>query len=224
MKNTLQAKWFPVLAGVGLVTQSAGAAAPVPTLIYDNAQNPLNAYFATQTEVGDEISTLVPNAWIAYADTFTFEYFASGLSGGETAKIRFYANDGALAAGSVSQKPLTMFYESPAFNLINGNIPVTITDLKGLDIRLPQTFTWTVTPTGVTGNEIFGLKLYDPPVIGESLNDVWQLVGNDWVLKQIDGKVANFGAQLLAVPEPSALTLLGLGGVALLLRRRSASR
>lgn len=222
MKNTLQAKWFPVLAGVGLITQSAGAASPVPTLIYDNSQNPLNSYFASQTEFGDQISP-PGGGWIA--ETFTFEYFASGLSGNETAKVRFYANDGPLAANVAnSETPKTVLYESASFKLINGNIPVTITDLASLNVLLPKSFTWTITPTGVSGAEVFGLKLYDPPTVGQSFDDLWQVVGGEWQLKQIDGKVANFGAQLIAVPEPSVVTLLGLGGAALLLRRRSASR
>jgi|JI102314A2RNA_FD_contig_71_1150808_length_951_multi_2_in_0_out_0_1 hypothetical protein len=221
MKNTLQAKWFPVLAGVGLIAQSAGAASPVPTLIYDNSQNPLNSYFASQTEFGDQIAP-PGGGWVA--ETFTFEYFASGLSGNETGKVRFYANDGDLAAGANSEKPSTVLYESASFKLINGNIPVTITDLASLNILLPKSFTWSITPTGVEGAEVFGLKLYDPPTVGQSFDDLWQVVGGEWQLSQVTGNVANFGAQLIAVPEPSVMTLLGLGGAALLLRRRSASR
>jgi hypothetical protein len=76
----------------------------------------------------------------------------------------------------------------------------------------------------VEGAEVFGLKLYDPPIVGKSFDDLWQVVGGEWQLKQVDGQIANFGAQLIAVPEPSVVTLLGLGGAALLLRRRSASR
>lgn len=222
MKSSLQTKWLPVLAGVGFFAQAASAAiVTVPTVVYDNSQTPLNSYFASQTEVGDQITT-PGGGWIA--DTFSFEYFASGLSGNETAKVRFYANDGASVTGiTPGNAPSTLLYESPSFKLINGNIPLTITDLTGLHVLLPKSFTWTVSPTGVDGAEVFGLKLYDPPIVGDSLNDIWQSVNGTWELKQVSGHVANFGAQLIAVPEPGALTLLGVGFAALFLRRRSVA-
>lgn len=218
MNKYVHAKWFPVFAGIGLIANSVGAAGPVPTVIYDNAVTPLNTYFASQSEFGDQITT-PGGGWIA--DTFTFEYFASGLSGNETGKVRFYANDGDLLSSGNTSTPKTLLYESGSFKLVNGNIPVTVTDLVGLNVLLPKSFTWTIEPTGVTGAEVFGLKLYNPPLVGSSFNDFWQKQGTDWVLKQVSGNVANFGAQLIAVPEPSAVTLLALGGVALLLRRRA---
>lgn len=222
MKKNVHAKWFPVIAGVGMLANSASAAGPVPSVIYDNTVTPLNSYFASQTEFGDQITT-PGGGWVA--DTFTFEYFASGLGGGETAKIRFYSNDGTLAnAAPGSARPGTLLYESTTFPLINGNVPLTVTDLVGLGVNLPSSFTWTVTPTGVAGAETFGLKLYDPPIVGQSLNDFWQFAGGEWVLQQIPGTVANFGAQLIAVPEPGTMTLLALGGAALFLRRRSVAR
>ncbi len=221
MKSTFQTKWLPVVVGLGFIAQTAGAATPVPTLVYDNTTTPLNAYFATQTEAGDQISP-PGGGWIA--DTFSFEYFASGLSGNETAKVRFYANDGPSITGTVGgDTPSTVLYESPSFKLINGNIPVTVTDLASLNVLLPKSFTWTVSPSGVDGSEIFGLKLYNPPIVGSSLDDVWQSVGGDWQLKQVAGHVANLGAQLIAVPEPGSMTLLGLGAAALFLRRRQVA-
>lgn len=220
MKNNVHAKWFPVAAGIGLIASSVGAASPVPTLIYDNAATPLNSYFGSQSEFGDQITT-PGGGWIA--DTFSFEYFATGLAGGETAKVRFYANDGDGLGEQNTGKPSTLLYESPSFNLVNGNVPVTVTDLVPLNVLLPKSFTWTVTPNGVTGSEVFGLKLYNPPVVGSSFDDIWQKEGSDWVLKQVTGNVANFGAQLVAVPEPGSVTLLALGGAALLLRRRATA-
>lgn len=221
MKNNVYAQWFPVAAGIGLIASSVGAATPAPTLVYDNAATPLNTYFASQAEFGDQITT-PGGGWIAH--TFTFEYFASGLSGGETAKVRFYANDGLGFGPDNTSRPSTLLYESPSFSIVNGNVPVTVTDLAPLNVLLPKSFTWSVAPSGVAGAEVFGLKLYNPPVVGSSFNDIWQKDGGDWVLKQIPGNVANFGAQLVAVPEPGAVTLLALGGAALLLRRRSGQR
>ena len=220
MKKNVNAKWFPVVAGLGLIASSAGAASPVLTIVYDNTLSPLNSYFASQSEFGDQI-TPVGAGWTA--DTFAFEYFASGLNGGETAKLRFYANDG-IGNDPGHLSPGTLLYESPSFSLVNGNVPVTVTDLTGLKVYLPKSFTWTVAPSGVTGNEVFGLKLYNPPAVGQSFDDIWRLDGTEWKLAQTPGFVANFGAQLIAVPEPGAVVLFGLGAAALFLRRRADAR
>jgi len=216
MKKNVHAQWFPVVASIGMAL-SASAASPTPTIIYDNTVTPLNTYFSSQSEFGDQITT-PGGGWIA--QTFTFEYFASGLGGGETAKLRFYANDGTGATGH--QTPSTLLYESPSFALVNGNIPVTVTDLDALKVLLPKSFTWTVAPAGVSGSETFGLKLYNPPVVGQSFDDLWQNNGGTWDLVQTPGYVANLGAQLIAVPEPGALALFGLGAAALMLRRRTS--
>jgi hypothetical protein len=236
MKKNARASWIPSAAVVGLLAASAGAQ-PTPTLVYDNSANPLNTYFASTREFGDQIN-LTGGGWIA--DTFRFEYFAAGLGGGETAVVRFYENNGVPIGGvDGPQAPGTLIYQSPPINLFNGNVPVTITDLLPLNIELPSSFTWTVSVSGVSGLEIFGLNLYDPPVYdpangttGTSLNDFWVFGESGWELRQIadlpeiDGRQteANFGAVLTAVPEPGTVTLLALGGLALCLRRRSAAR
>jgi hypothetical protein len=220
MKKNVHAKWFPVAASLGLIASSASAAAPVPTIVYDNALTPLNSYFASQTEFGDQI-TPVGAGLVAYS--FQLEYFASGLSGGETAKLRFYANDGP-GVDANHQAPGTLLYESPSFSVVNGNVPVAVEELAPLNVALPSSFTWTVTPSGVTGAEVFGLKLYNPPAVGRSFDDLWQLDGTTWKTVQTPGFVANLGAKLIAVPEPGALTLLGLGAAALVLRRRAGVR
>jgi len=211
MKNNARASWFLSASAVCFVAASAAA----QTVVYDNTSGPLNKYFASSTEFGDEIH-IDGGGWIA--DTFRFEYFASGLSGGETAFVRFYRNDGVPVGPGIA--PGGLIYQSPSFPVINGNLPITITDLAPLNIQLPNNFTWTVKVSGLTGGETFGLNLYDAPNPGSSLDDIWQFGPDGWELKQIPGSVANFGAYLTAVPEPSAVTLLAVGGLALALRRR----
>ena len=215
MNMNMHASWVKGAALASLIAATASA----QVVVYDNTTTPLNEYFSSTTdfpadEFGDQIS--IGFGWRAYE--FTFEYFAQNLSGGEKAVLRFFANDG-LSAG-----PGTLIFESSEIPLINGNYPVTVTDLVGLNIDLPPSFTWTVQATGVTSGETFGLNFYDPPVAGSSFDDFWVRNGDVWSLRQHDalppGAGSNFGAVLVAVPEPGALTLLGIGALALLARRR----
>lgn len=217
MKKNARASWIQGVAVVGLIASSAAA----QTVVYDNSVSPLNSYFANQTEFGDQIN-IDGGGWIAH--TFSFEYFAAGLGGGETAKLRLYANNGVPTGEFGVQAPGELLYESAAFPIINGNFPITITDLANLNIALPNTMTWSIKTTGVTGGEEFGLKLYDPPAVGSSFNDIWRFTADGWELAQIPGFEANFGARLVAVPEPGTGLLLALGGIALFLRRRAAGR
>ena len=219
MKKNALATWVQAAAAVVLTAGSVNAA-QVPTIVYDNSVNPLNKYFASQTEFGDQVASPAIG-WLM--DTFTFEYFASGLGGSETAKLRFYANDGD-GVGNF-KAPGTLLYTSPDIPLFNGNSPVTVTDLTSLNIVIPPSFTWTVSVSGLAANDTFGLKLYDPPVVGSSYDDIWQLNNGNWELVKVTGAPSNFGAQLIAVvPEPGALSLLGVGALALLVRRRASAK
>jgi hypothetical protein len=214
MKRKTHGSWFHTATLAGLL----GASATAQVVVYDNAEFPLNQFFASQREFGDEI-TIGPG-WSA--NSFEFEYYADGLAadGSETAVVRFYRNDGIEVEGTDSSAPGGLIYESPAFPLINGNYPVQIVDLAPLNISLPESFTWTIKTRGVEGSEVFGLKVYDPPVVGSSFSDFWYFSTEGWELQTIAGVNANFAARLTAVPEPGALTIFGLGGLALFLRRR----
>lgn len=218
MKKNALATW--VAAAAAATFAASANAAQVPTIVYDNSVNPLNKFFASQSEFGDQVASPAIG-WLA--DTFTFEYFASGLGGAETAKLRFYANDG-VGEGNF-KAPGTLLYTSPDIPLFNGNSPVTVTDLKALNIVIPPSFTWTVSVSGLSAAETFGLKLYDPPVVGSSYDDIWQLNNGAWETIKVNGQPSNFGAQLIAVvPEPGTLSLFGLGALAMLARRRTAAK
>jgi len=219
MKRNTHGSWFRGTALAGLLSASASA----QVVVYDNAEFPLNQYFFSQREFGDEIT--IGAGW--RANSFEFEYYADGLAadGSEKAVIRFYRNDGIPVEGANTAGPGGLIYESPQFPLINGNYPVQIIDLEPLGIELPESFTWTIKTFGVSGDsEVFGLKLYDPPVVGSSFGDFWYFSTEGWELQTVAGVNANFAARLTAVPEPGTLALFGLGGLALLLRRRSAGR
>ncbi|MBL9127478.1 MAG: PEP-CTERM sorting domain-containing protein [Verrucomicrobiales bacterium] len=212
----MHASWVKGAALASLVAASASA----QVVVYDNSITPLNSFFSSQTEFGDEIS--IGAGWIAHS--FTFEYFGENLSGNEKAVVRFYRNDGVPVGPS--QAPGSLFFESTEFSIINGNYPISIIDLAALNIALPSSFTWTVKVTGLTETETFALKLYDPPNPGSSFDDFWRFTADGWELRQAEGLPpgtgSNFGATLTAVPEPGALTLIGVGALALMARRRSS--
>lgn len=204
--------WWAVGAAVGM-TSSAFA----QTVIYDNSTTALGSYFSATGEFGDDIYSSG-----GLATGFHFEIFKDGVAPGATATVRFYANDGAAVVGGGGSfaSPGTLLWTSSAIDLLNGGdtgVQAISIDLNGLGVNVPAAMTWTIEGTGL-GSGTLGLSLYNPPTTGSSFDDAWSNVGGTWTL--VEGtEPLNFGATL--VPEPGALTLLGLGALALFLRRRN---
>jgi len=194
---------------------------------YENDLTPKDYFQSTTTEIGDQVNLAMPSGWYPLT-SFSFEYHAEGLSGGETAVLRLYANDGPLTGTALA--PKTLLFDSSAEGLVipisNGSGSRTING-NGTTWQVPQSFTWTVSFSGVEGAEKAGLLVYDPPTIGSSYNDFWQKDGSTWSLYQIDnGNIpANFGAKAVVIPEPTVIQL-GFAAAAgwlgfLAMRRRS---
>jgi len=75
--------------------------------------------------------------------------------------------------------------------------------------------------SGLAAGQQVGPLLRNPPVIGESANDIWISDGaGDWALATIPGASANFALEVVAVPEPATVLLSILGGAALFGFRR----
>lgn len=193
-------------------------------VVYDNTANNLNrVYSPGDREFGDQIFLDGTDRRIT---DFQFEYFvSSNVSGNERGELFFYRNDGA------DGKPGTLLYKSGSFALGTGFQTVVA---QGLSVTVPNTFTWTVSFTGVDTllGEQAGLLFYDPPTAGASLaTDFWIRTtdaNNPWATLSVDGGVfpANFAARVTAVPEPSTVALGLLASLALLgyrgYKRRSA--
>ena len=192
-------------------------------IVYSNATVRLDKYYAPGlAQFGDEI--ILSGGAGQRMTSFTFEYFATGLSGNETVTLRFYRNDGAQVVGGSfpANKPSTVLYDSGSFPIVNtfpdGNTLRFDLPLNDPNLIIPNNnfdFTWTVQFGGITGSEVAALDLYSPPNVGNNYNDYWeQLPSLDWELRAgpAGTPVMNFGATMTAVPEPSPLQVGLLAG------------
>jgi len=220
MNRTLKA----ILLSVGLCTLPNLS---FSAIVYDNLNTPDlgQQYFPAPAtlEFGDQITLSGTERTISQ---FSFYYFLSGTAASaQNVTLRFYANTG------VTNSPAaTALYTSDpipvnlSFNTQTINFP-----LSSNLVTLPNTFTWTVQFSNLTAGQTGGLLLYGPPSSGSSFNDFWQKDGaGNWSTMTINGgaTLANFAAQVTAVPEPGVLALGSLGALILagLRRFRNASR
>lgn len=183
-------------------------------VVYANSTNDLGIRFNIgSAEVGDEIvlagtSRLITN--------FIFQYWGENFSGNESARVRFYANDGTNApAGPSILVPKTLLYDSGTFSVSATPRSTLIFDQATLNggVLVPDSFTWSVQFFGVESGESAGVDLYSPPTVGGNYLEYWENAGSfDWQYRSIvfngTNVPANFGAFVEAtVPEPSALSL-----------------
>lgn len=188
----------------GLVTPAPAQGEIVTSVIYDNTTTKIaNIVPCVVREMGDEI-TLAGTQRIV--TDFMFGYYGVFTSDGdETARIRFYANDGPEGA------PDTLLYDSGTFPIMPG-YEQTHT-LTGLFVIVPDTFTWTCQFGGVTQwpDDLAALYLYDPPSVGSSEDYLWKSEGsgwNEWNSTSVDNLMARVtGVEELSPEEEIARIL-----------------
>lgn len=214
------------LATFAVLAFAAAAAQGATSIVYSNATSYTGTILnPALSEVGDEIRL---GAGDRFGESFRFEYYGLNLDGDETVQLRFYNNDGAFL-GNDTYLPNSVFYDSAVQTL---PLP---TDPSGRNtlqydlnfVGLPERFTFTVAFGGISGNDVAGIALYNPPTVGFSEADYWFNTGSGWELRGTNVAI-NFGASLVAtsVPEPSTYVLAilgGLCGLALVNRRKRAS-
>ncbi len=223
--NTRSCKQLLALLA-SVVSFGAYAQTQTNSVVYDNSTTPLGGYLYSANEFGDEI-TLSDSSVDRWITNFKFEYFLGhNASGNEKAVLRIY--DG---TGTGITAPGALLFESDAASLVSGYRTGEIPGLADLYIQVPQEIVWTIQFTGIETGESGGLLYYDPPTVGSSFDDYWEKTGSGWVLKQPtegSGVVANFGAQVVAmpIPEPTTIQLGLLAGLtwvgSMVARRRKA--
>jgi hypothetical protein len=90
------------------------------------------------------------------------------------------------------------------------------------NIVVPDNFIWLASSDSM----VSGLASFDPPTIGSSQNQFWDysVPLDTWYSMNFDNDpVANFGATVWAVPEPTTLGMLFLSGLVLSVRKNKAN-
>jgi len=219
MKKAQVGKLLAIVAGLGFAF-SAQAQFDGPEVIYRNGSDPVLGSFspATKTlEFGDEIAFAGQNRVLT---GLKLEYFSSAEQGSMVIRVR--QNDGTqvVNAGNVTFQPGTIAYESEPISLSSGNNTVVIDQIT--PAVLGSRVTVSVQLSGVAADQTVGPLLRNPPVIGQSADDIWiaNAAGDDWALATVPGATANFAVEVVAVPEPATVVLALLGGAALFGMRR----
>jgi hypothetical protein len=198
-------KGIAVLASTFVLCASASAG-----IVYDNTTTSLNQFFFTNAvEYGDQV-TLGGNALERVISQVQFQYFATNLTGGETALFRLYAH-----ANATSAPPSTLLFDSGSFAIANGQQFVTV---DGLSVPIANnTLTWAVTFSGLTGTKQAGLELYDPPTTGSSFKDFWihssDGTWSTFAFSPTFTPAGNFAARITAVPEAGTIIYALFGGL-----------
>ncbi|MDA7512811.1 Ig-like domain-containing protein, partial [Verrucomicrobia bacterium] len=201
------------------ITPHVAIAQFVPTeTVYENSQEDVSVTHARLEEFGDEIILAGDNRKII---RFEFEYFGKfEADGDETCVLRFYRNDGeALVVDRDDgeelvlddKAPGTLIYESQPFTLLPGYNTAVI---QGINVEVPDKFTWTVKFDGLTGfsKDRAALVLTDPPNIGKSFDDFWVRFGSGWGTWRFKGDpIANFACRATSEYDPAANDVPTLG-------------
>lgn len=163
-----------------------------------------NPLFTTQAgEFGDEMQLAGKGRTIT--DFFFYYYGNFQPQGDESVIARFYKNNAPLPGEPDKIGPGTLLYQSDAVSIIKGYGQI---HLKGLNVVVPDDFTFTVEFGGVTmvpGDEA-GLLFYHPVAIGASFDDFWQKDNTgQWKLLAFPGLKSNFAALAIAASEAGVI-------------------
>jgi hypothetical protein len=172
-------------------------------IVFDNSAktNYTGLYYYSPNEFGDQLDLATSNT-NRYLGKFSFGYYLSEqATGKEKVKLRFYMNDGPKGA------PKSVLFEVPTLIPLSKGFNSAV--IENVPVLLPDTFTWTVEFVGMTDKVVAGLLIYHPPTVGFSLDDFWERVDGQFMLKKVQGKPTNFNAQVIAFNS-----LPGPGGAA----------
>lgn len=200
------------------VTSAASAATPVK--VFDNSTtfttgpNTPNGYwpfniFLPGEPMGDQVTLAGSNRTVTRFDLLVSSYQPTVL---QDLSISFYGYDAA------NDLPTEFIWQTSLSNIsVNGP---TIVSFDVPQVTVPDSFVWLAS----CDNNFAGWMTCDPPTIGSSTKDYWDLdpTGLGWFRLNLGPEqLGNFGATVWAVPEPATLTILCVGAIVAVCRRTS---
>lgn len=193
------------LALLACLSLGLGCAARADEIVYDNTASPIETYYPSMLEYGDEIQL---GGTARTITEFQFEYLGDFLPEQDASvNVRLYKNDGVYTNAGDFFPPGTLLYESGPQRIFPG---YNVLALKNLSVAASNSITWTVKFIGLgnTQSNRAGLTFYNPPTVGSSYDDFWVKTNNGWQLWVFGGNPpANFAARLIAAPDTAMQVL-----------------
>ena len=205
-----------------LVLAFPNAAVAVPEAVYDNTTTPTTGgwegvpglalgffpfnYYVPDEQMGDQIALAGTNRFVT-----EFHLLLSSSQRTDLSSLTLTFHDWDAQAGT----PGAELWKDAADNVVVDG-PTTVPFFPS--VLVPDTFVWTASADSMFA----GLATYDPPTVGSSGNYFWDLDSNDglWYALWFESDpIANFGAKVVAVPEPVTMLFLALGGLSVICRR-----
>ena len=192
-----------VVLRVMLTTSFLCCFAAAGVTIYDNTGPWLGGYGWTALEQGDEVHAASSERLVTRLIIGVSRQNEPGIA---DFQARLYSNDG------VSGQPGTMLWQSPVLTDIQLSGGVQLIPIDVPEIRVPDSFTWTLQVLDSSPGAAVGLVNAGPPLVGVSPSYDWLGGAGGWTRLQY----SNWMARVEAVPEPSSSALL-IGGLSFLL-------
>lgn len=212
----MKSRLFIGIAAVGTSCLGLGQ-----SVVYDNTTTSLNNNFPLLSETLNDSAEVGDEIWLGGTAREAIELrliFTNRGTAPNTfdARLRFRVVD-------ANQEPGDAFYDTGIVPGWISNPGFTEHVFAIPHVVVPDRFVWTIQLHNRQGpeNEL-GPSYFSPPTIGFSEDFFWRLeTGTQWTPYSWGGEpVANFGARLTAVPEPSILAAMSMGALAILRRRK----